>query len=136
MTAQLIDVASGFHLYSQSYDREMQDIFDIQNEIARQIVHALMPKLGLQKDAIFVEHGTTNLEAYNLWLKAHWWSRIRSSTPLRRHRGSCSRRSASIAITRTRGSNWPITARPPTCTGPGGSETTSVVAGARPVKNS
>jgi len=73
VTAQLIDVASGFHLFSQSYDRDMRDIFEIQNEIARQIVHALMPRLGLQKDAVLVEHGTSNLEAYNLWLKAHWW---------------------------------------------------------------
>jgi tetratricopeptide (TPR) repeat protein len=73
VTAQLVDVQSGFHLFSQSYDREMRDIFDIQNEIARQIVHALMPKLGLARDAMLVEHGTKNLEAYNLWLKAHWW---------------------------------------------------------------
>jgi TolB-like protein/tetratricopeptide (TPR) repeat protein len=73
VTAQLVDVQSGFHLFSQSYDRDMRDIFDIQNEIARQIVHALMPKLGLARDATLVEHGTRNLEAYNLWLKAHWW---------------------------------------------------------------
>jgi TolB-like protein len=71
VTAQLVDVASGFHLFSQSYDRELADIFDIQNEIAREIAKALMPRLGLPKDAKLVRQGTTNLEAYNLRLKAH-----------------------------------------------------------------
>ncbi len=71
VTAQLIDVESGFHLFSQSYDREVKDIFEIQNEIAREIVGALLPKLGLKKDANLVKQGTTNLEAYNLRLKAH-----------------------------------------------------------------
>ena len=75
VTAQLIDVETGFHLYSQAYDREVKDIFDIQNEIAREIIAALMPKLGLAKDATVVRQGTTNLEAYNLWLKAHEWLR-------------------------------------------------------------
>jgi TolB-like protein len=73
VTAQLVDVESGFHLFSQSYDREMQDIFDIQNEIARHIVHALLPKLGLRQDAALVRQGTHDLEAYNLRLMAHQW---------------------------------------------------------------
>jgi TolB-like protein len=73
VTAQLIDVESGFHLYSQSYDREVKDIFEIQNEIAREIVGALLPKLGVKKDANLVKQGTTNLEAYNLRLMAHQW---------------------------------------------------------------
>jgi len=73
VTAQLVDVETGFHLFSQSYDRELADIFDIQNEIAREIVNALMPKLGLARDAALVRQGTTNVEAYNVWLKAHAW---------------------------------------------------------------
>ena len=73
VTAQLIDVDTGFHLYSQSYDREVKDIFEIQNDIAREIVGALLPKLGVKKDANLVKQGTTNLEAYNLRLKAHQW---------------------------------------------------------------
>jgi TolB-like protein len=71
VTAQLIDVETGFHLFSRSYDREAKDIFDVQNEIAREIVAALMPKLGLGNEASLVRQGTSNLEAYNLWLKAH-----------------------------------------------------------------
>ena len=73
ITAQLIDVESGFHLFSQSYDRSVEDIFDIQNEIAHEIVGALLPKLGLSDDVRLVKQGTRNLEAYNLWLKAHAW---------------------------------------------------------------
>jgi adenylate cyclase len=71
VTAQLVDVESGFHLYSQSYDREMQEIFEIQNDIAREIAAALLPRLGLARDAKLVRHGTTNLDAYNLRLMAH-----------------------------------------------------------------
>ena len=73
VTAQLIDVRSGFHLFSQSYDREVKDIFEIQNDIAHEIAGALLPKLGLSKDVMLVRQGTTNLEAYNLWLKARQW---------------------------------------------------------------
>lgn len=70
VTAQLIDVETGFHLFSRSYDREPKDIFDVQNEIAREIVAALLPRLGLGTDVELVRQGTSNLEAYNLWLKA------------------------------------------------------------------
>jgi len=73
VTAQLIDVESGFHLYSQSYDRQVQDIFDIQNDIAHEIAGALLPKLGLSRDVMLVRQGTSNLEAYNLRLKARQW---------------------------------------------------------------
>ena len=73
VTAQLIDVKTGFHLFTQSYDREVKDIFDIQNDIAREIVTALMPKLGLSADVMLVKQGTANLEAYNLRLQARPW---------------------------------------------------------------
>ena len=73
VTAQLIDVKSGFHLFTQSYDREVQDIFEIQNDIAREIAGALLPKLGLRKDVMLIRQGTSNLEAYNLRLQARPW---------------------------------------------------------------
>ncbi len=73
ITAQLIDVKNGFHLFTQSYDRELRDIFEIQNDIAREIVGALLPKLGMSRDAMLVKQGTANIEAYNLWLKGHQW---------------------------------------------------------------
>jgi len=73
VTAQLIDVGSGFHLFSRAYDRAVEDIFDLQNEIAREIAGALLPKLGLSKDVMLIKHGTSNVEAYNLHLKGRQW---------------------------------------------------------------
>jgi len=73
ITAQLIDVQSGFHLFSRSYDRSVEDIFDIQNEIAREIAGALLPKLGLGPEVTLVTQGTRSLQAYNLRLKARHW---------------------------------------------------------------
>jgi tetratricopeptide (TPR) repeat protein len=73
ITAQLIDVHSGFHLFTQSYDRQVADIFEIQNDIAHEIASALLPKLGLSKDLTLVTQGTSNLEAYGLRLRARAW---------------------------------------------------------------
>jgi TolB-like protein len=72
VTAQLIDVRSGFHLFTQSYDREVHDIFEIQNDIAHEIASALLPKLGLSKDVMLVRQGTGNVEAYGLRLRRPW----------------------------------------------------------------
>jgi serine/threonine protein kinase/TolB-like protein/Tfp pilus assembly protein PilF len=67
ITAQLISVADGYHLWSERYDREMTDIFAVQDEISR----AIADKLSLQlsgKHPIVKRH-TENVEAYNLYLK-------------------------------------------------------------------
>jgi TolB-like protein len=73
VTAQLIDVSTGFHLYSQTFDRQAEDIFSIQNEIAREIVRTLLPRIGLDAAASLVKQGTSSLEAYNLRLMARQW---------------------------------------------------------------
>ncbi len=68
ITVQLVNVADGFHLWSERYDREMQDIFSVQDEIARSIADRLKVTLkggGHQ----LVKAGTGNLEAYELYLK-------------------------------------------------------------------
>jgi len=67
ITAQLINVADGYHIWSEQYDRELKDIFTIQEEIAEKIVNMLQltvlrPKGGRQP--------TENMEAYDLYLKA------------------------------------------------------------------
>ena len=46
ITAQLIDVASGYHLFSERYDREMEDVFAVQDEIARAIAETLQIRLA------------------------------------------------------------------------------------------
>jgi adenylate cyclase len=70
ITAQLIDGASGEHLWAERYDRDLTDIFAIQDEISKAIVEALKVKL-LPAEKKAIEHrGTTNVDAYNLYLMA------------------------------------------------------------------
>jgi adenylate cyclase len=69
ITAQLIDTANDRHLWSDSYDRNMDDIFQIQDEIANAIVSALTNELGLGLEAVTVDSATSNLDAYDLYLK-------------------------------------------------------------------
>ena len=66
ITAQLINVEDGFHIWSETYDMEMEDIFAIQDEIAARIVEKL--KLQVQK-SFGKEERTQNVEAYDLLLK-------------------------------------------------------------------
>jgi eukaryotic-like serine/threonine-protein kinase len=71
ITVQLSDVADGFQLWSERYDRELKDIFDVQDEIAKAIAERLRVTLAGGKDDRLVEQGTTNVEAYQLYLKGH-----------------------------------------------------------------
>ncbi len=72
ITAQLINIADGYHLWSERYDREMKDIFDIQDEISLAIVDALKVKLlGAEKAAV-IKRYTDNTEAYELYLKGRF----------------------------------------------------------------
>jgi eukaryotic-like serine/threonine-protein kinase len=73
VTAQLTNVADGYHLWSERYDRQMADVFDIQDEIVESIVKALAPALVGEAKAV-VRRPTENLEAYELYLKGrHFW---------------------------------------------------------------
>ncbi len=69
VTAQLVKVRDGFHLWSERYDREMKDVFDIQDDISRAIVAALEVQLGGQADAKLVRPQTASTEAYELCAK-------------------------------------------------------------------
>src|SRR6266516_1124218 len=69
ITAQLINVADGDHLWSQTFDREMQEVFAIQDEITRAIVQALEMQLIGAGDQPLVKHGTYNTDAYQLYLQ-------------------------------------------------------------------
>lgn len=74
ISSQLIDAASGHHLWAERYDRELADIFDIQDEISKAIVEALRLKLLPAEKKAIEQRGTDNAEAYNLYLMArqHW----------------------------------------------------------------
>ncbi len=69
ITAQLIDADKGFHVWSQTYDRELKDIFAIQDEIAHAIADALKVKLGAIHAAGPAMPDTADLGAYELYLK-------------------------------------------------------------------
>jgi tetratricopeptide (TPR) repeat protein len=69
ITVQLSDVANGFQLWSERYDRELKDIFDVQDEIAKAIADRLRVTLAGGQGDRLVEQGTTNIEAYQLYLK-------------------------------------------------------------------
>ena len=79
VTAQLINVRDGYHMWSERYDREMVDVFAIQDDIAQSIVATLKVKLGQSQPAL-VRASTTNLDAYNLFLEGrfHWNRRSES----------------------------------------------------------
>ncbi len=69
ITAQLISVADGFHLWSESYDREMADIFAIQSDVAQRVATALQIQLLAGEKQQLARRPTDNLEAYDLYLK-------------------------------------------------------------------
>ncbi len=69
VTAQLIDAATGFHLWSETYDRELKDIFAIQDEIARAIGNELKVRVLGQGDGTAAVSGTTHVEAHDLYLR-------------------------------------------------------------------
>jgi len=67
VTAQLIRADNGYHLWSKTYDRDIKDIFKVQDEIAAAVVEALKAKLLPAQD-ISSHHRTTNIEAYTQYL--------------------------------------------------------------------
>ena len=72
ITAQLINVDDGFHLWSERYDRDMDDVFAVQDEIAHSVVEKLKVKLLGKADVPMVTRPTDNLEVYNLVLKGRY----------------------------------------------------------------
>src|SRR6185436_14717979 len=76
VTAQLINVEDGFHLWSERYDREMDDIFAIQDEVAISITEKLRITLLETERANMTKTPTENKEAYDLYLKGRfYWNR-------------------------------------------------------------
>jgi serine/threonine-protein kinase len=74
ISAQLINVEDGFHLWAETYDRKLASVFAIQDEISLQIVNALKIELGDEEKTILAKHYTKDIEAHNLYLKGrfHW----------------------------------------------------------------
>src|SRR5207249_2006635 len=84
VSAQLINAATGYDLWSDAYDRDARDVFTVQNEIARAIVGALRVKLSGAANATLVKPSTENPEAHDLYLQGRYFFAKRDSTSLRK----------------------------------------------------
>ncbi len=69
VTAQLVRADNGYHLWSETYDRELRDVFEVQDDIANAVVQALQIRLA-GGEVTRRKGGTLNLEAYQLYLRA------------------------------------------------------------------
>ncbi|HEV8713816.1 MAG TPA: adenylate/guanylate cyclase domain-containing protein [Candidatus Binatia bacterium] len=82
ITAQLVDATTGGHLWSERYDRALQEVFAVQDEIREKIVFALKVKLTPEEQERFRQSPTANLEAYDYFLRgreaySHAWYEYR-----------------------------------------------------------
>ncbi|MDN5204062.1 tetratricopeptide repeat protein [Fulvivirgaceae bacterium BMA10] len=84
ITSQLISTNDGYHLWSKSYDRNLEDIFALQDEISRKIANKLREKLSVvQNRKPVVTAPTENIEAYNHYLKGLFYSRKWTATDIK-----------------------------------------------------
>ena len=79
ISVQLIDARNGYQLWSERFDREIEDIFAIQDEIARSVLESLGLALTEREEFRFLKPSTTNIEAYEFYLRGrklyHKWTR-------------------------------------------------------------
>jgi serine/threonine protein kinase/tetratricopeptide (TPR) repeat protein len=83
ISAQLVNAGDGYQLWSETYDRDLTDVFAVQDEISRTIAGALKVRLAGGEETALVDPGTTNLEAYNLYLKGRFHSNTRTPAGLK-----------------------------------------------------
>jgi len=75
VTTQLIDVAGDEHLWAQNYDRNLDDVFEVQSDIAKQVADSLRVRILPREEARIKRAPTTNTEAYAMYLKGrHFWN--------------------------------------------------------------
>jgi len=82
ISAQLVDTHTDFPLWIERYDREMQDVFEVQDEIARKIAEALRITLSPQEQLAIAAKPTDNMQAYDLYLRARSYARRRTRQDL------------------------------------------------------
>jgi len=87
ITAQLVDAGSGYHIWSGSYERQIDDIFKLQDELARAVVQALRVELGVDAAKPLVEGQSANLAAYSWFIRGRaifdWADRQNSAQAIR-----------------------------------------------------
>ena len=90
VTAQLVETKTGTHRWGDQYDRDLNDIFAIQDQISHSIVSELEVVLGVRANAPLVVRPTDDMEAYDLYLRAREAIRVRTPSSLLRGRELCS----------------------------------------------
>jgi adenylate cyclase len=82
ITAQLVDSDTNAHLWAERFDRDLVDVFAVQDEIARAIAAELRVRLTGSQEQALTQHGTPSLPAYDLYLRGLFHSRRRTATDL------------------------------------------------------
>ena len=82
ITARLSNVDDGYQLWSENYERGMDDIFAVQDEIAQNIVNTLKVKLSDEKQERVIRHYTENREAYDLYMRGVYFMNKRGKENL------------------------------------------------------
>ncbi|HUP64601.1 MAG TPA: protein kinase [Thermoanaerobaculia bacterium] len=82
INAQLVDTSTDFPLWSERYDREMKDVFEVQDEIARSIAEALRITLSPQEEKALAARPTEDMQAYDLYLRGRNYARRMSRQDL------------------------------------------------------
>ena len=82
ITAQLIDARTDIHLWSETYDRNISDIFTIQSEVAQNVARELKATLTLKEKGQIEKNQTNNVEAYNLYLQGRFFWDTRTKNGL------------------------------------------------------
>ena len=84
ITVQLVDTQSEEQLWTETYDRDLQDIFSVQSDIAQQVASALELRLGVRENSALLQQQTQNPEAYSLYLKGRNRWNLRSENEINR----------------------------------------------------
>jgi len=101
VTAQLTDVASGFQLWSERFDRKAEDVFAVQDEIAAGVVEAVRSRLGAGGPVIQARPQVRNLEAYQLYLKGRHLRFTKND-----HGGALLNLERAVALEPSHGPSW------------------------------
>jgi pentatricopeptide repeat protein len=73
ITAQLIEAATGTHIWSERYDRDLTDAFEVQDEISQSVVGAIEPELGQVEQRRAVRTSTETMNAWDHYMRGTWW---------------------------------------------------------------
>ena len=72
ITAQLIDASTGHHVWAERYDRVLEDVFEVQDEITMKLAGAIMPELSVAEQKQALRKPLENLEAWDFFLRGQW----------------------------------------------------------------